>query len=250
MVLRESKDLLEVITEAIGDKKGYDIKIMNVMQATTLTDYFVMCTSDSDVQSRAIANNVNEKLGKIFEKNMPQPEGYANGEWIVIDVRRVIVHIFLPELRERFNLEEFWEKQLEKALRDRSDSAEKQARENGKQVKETGKKASKPAAGKGVKKAGKAVSAKEAVETKLKKSAAKKKSAGEKIAKLAKTSKSAKEAIEEEILKHKAKKETQRETAVKRAAKAKKTAAAKARPASSTSKKATAGSLKKKTVKK
>ena len=255
-MLRESKDLVEVIIEAIGDKKGYDIKVMNVMAATTLTDYFLFCTSDSDVQSRAIASNINEKLETILERRMPQPEGYANGEWLVIDAKRVIVHVFLPELREKFNLEEFWAKQLEKAERIKEENGEnpKAVKEAGKTSKVAAKKGSKAsegkkgaAAGKG-KKAAKPLSAKEAVESKLKKSVPKKKSAAAVLDKVAKKAKSAKEAIEEEILKSKAKKEAQRETAVKKAAKAKKAAPAGAKAVKKTAVKTLVS--KKKTAKK
>jgi len=116
-----SKELLKLLREAAEEKKAYDVKIIEVSALTTLTDYFMICTSDSNVQSRAIADNIADRL----EENglaINSREGYQNGEWVVMDTRKVIVHIFTPEIREHYNLERFWEEEVEDIQKGASDN--------------------------------------------------------------------------------------------------------------------------------
>lgn|GEM_PF-30292 len=108
-----SRELLKIINEAACDKKAFNIKTLDVSDVTVMTDYFFICSSDSTVQSRAIADNIIERLeeaGLIIKPG----EGYKTGDWVVLDTRKVIVHIFLPEIREYYNLEHFWEEELGK----------------------------------------------------------------------------------------------------------------------------------------
>jgi len=116
-----SKELLKLLREAAEEKKAYDVKIIEVSALTTLTDYFMICTSDSNVQSRAIVDNIADKLeenGLVINSR----EGYQNGDWVVMDTRKVIVHIFTPEIREHYNLERFWEEEIEDIQKGASDN--------------------------------------------------------------------------------------------------------------------------------
>lgn len=104
----DTDKLVEVITEALLEKKGEEITVMDVHQLTTLTDRFVVCHASSDVQIKALANNVLEatkkKLGEVAWKK----EGLDSRRWVILDYVNVVVHIFKKELREYYALERMW----------------------------------------------------------------------------------------------------------------------------------------------
>ena len=103
----ESSQLANKITDLIFNKKGYDVKILDLRKITTLTDYFVVCSGDSDTQVKAIADEVDKELRD--EGIRPwHTEGYQALNWILIDFVDVVVHIFKKETREFYNLEKLW----------------------------------------------------------------------------------------------------------------------------------------------
>jgi ribosome-associated protein len=110
-----------LIKEAAEEKKAYDIKILEVSAVTVLTDFFLVCSSDSNVQSRAIADSIADMLEENG-RSVASREGYQKGDWVVIDTGRVIVHIFTPEVREHYNLERFWEHEIERVQQGASDN--------------------------------------------------------------------------------------------------------------------------------
>ena len=88
-------------------KKAQDIKIIYVDKITTLTDIFMICTSNSDAQSRAITNNIKEGLEK-YSVNPAHIEGYQNLKWVLMDYINVTVNIFQKDYREYYNIERLW----------------------------------------------------------------------------------------------------------------------------------------------
>lgn len=104
----DTDKLVEVITNALLEKKGEDITILDVHKLTTLTDKFVVCHASSDVQIKALANNVlqatKEELGEAVWKE----EGRDSRRWVILDYVNVVVHIFNRELREHYALERMW----------------------------------------------------------------------------------------------------------------------------------------------
>jgi ribosome-associated protein len=100
--------LVQAIAQAADDRKAADIVVLKVVGISYLTDYFVMATGFSRTQVRAISDAIEEKVAKEFQKNPLRVEGKAEGSWIVHDYGDVIVHIFLPQEREFYNLEAFW----------------------------------------------------------------------------------------------------------------------------------------------
>lgn len=104
----ESK-LLELIIEYLEDKKGIDIKVMEVKEETTLSDYFVVVSGTSNTHIKALADNVEVELKKqnIYPNKI---EGYNTATWILMDYGDVIVHIFTEQERQNYKLEELWEK--------------------------------------------------------------------------------------------------------------------------------------------
>ncbi len=98
--------LVETIIEAIREKKGFDITVIDISKQSSFADYFVICTGVSGVQTGAIAENVVRKARKV--QKAKGIEGESAGLWILIDFADVIVHIFQSDIREKFALENLW----------------------------------------------------------------------------------------------------------------------------------------------
>lgn len=103
----ESKEMAKLICSALADKKGEDIKIINISEVTVLADYFIIASGTNRSQVQAMADNVEEILGKAGCEPK-QVEGYQNANWILMDYRDVIVHIFDRENRLFYDLERIW----------------------------------------------------------------------------------------------------------------------------------------------
>ena len=104
---KESRELPKQICEALADKKGEDIKILNISEVTVLADYFIIASGSNRNQVQAMADNVEETLGKLGHEPK-QIEGYQSGNWILMDYQDVIVHIFDNENRLFYDLERIW----------------------------------------------------------------------------------------------------------------------------------------------
>ena len=92
---------------ALEDIKGRDIVVLDVRRMTALFDKLVVVSGDSTRQNKALANNVQEKL-KALGAAVHGVEGAESGEWILIDLGAVVVHIMQPAIRQYYNLEELW----------------------------------------------------------------------------------------------------------------------------------------------
>ena len=104
----DSKELALQIASAAEEKKAQDIVLLKVTDVSYLTDYFVIITGFSRTQLKAIAESIEEKIEAQYNRFPVRASGKGEGDWIVIDYADVIVHIFLPEEREYYNLEAFW----------------------------------------------------------------------------------------------------------------------------------------------
>lgn len=102
-----SKNLAKAIAHAVLSKKAYDVNILDLRTLTTMTDFFVVCSVDSDTQARAVADAVKNEL---MEKGEPsvRKEGYTEGRWVLLDYVDVVAHIFHKEMRAFYNLEKLW----------------------------------------------------------------------------------------------------------------------------------------------
>ena len=103
-----SKQIAYLIAEAADDKKAQDIVLLKVAEVSYLTDYFVVVTGFSKPQLRAICDSIEQKVAENLELEPIRIEGKTDGRWVLIDYGEVIVHVFLPEEREFYNLEAFW----------------------------------------------------------------------------------------------------------------------------------------------
>ena len=95
------------ISELMLDKKAVDIVMIDVRKITTLTDFFVVCTSESEPQTRAITDHINQKMKEEGVKSW-HIEGYEHLDWVLIDFVNIVVHIFSKETREYYEFERLW----------------------------------------------------------------------------------------------------------------------------------------------
>ena len=95
------------IGELILDKKGYDINILDVQKITSLTDYFIICTSDSEPQTKAIVEHIEEKLKKEGIRPL-HIEGKDHLAWVLLDYVNIVVNVFNKDLRKFYNIERLW----------------------------------------------------------------------------------------------------------------------------------------------
>lgn len=95
------------VIDAIEDIKGFDITVMDVRKLTSMTNYMIVASANSSRQAKAIADNVREKLkGKGFA--IRGTEGEKEGEWVLVDLDDIVVHIMVPATRAYYNLEQLW----------------------------------------------------------------------------------------------------------------------------------------------
>jgi ribosome-associated protein len=101
--------LLETIVEAIDDKLGKDIISLDLsLLDGAICDTFVVCSAGSPTQTSAIADGVEETVEKVLGRRVLRSEGKQVGEWVVMDYGEIMVHIFLTEKRDFYNLEALW----------------------------------------------------------------------------------------------------------------------------------------------
>ena len=105
--MEQSKKMAKLAYEALEDKLGEDIKIINISEVSVLADYFIIANGSNDNQVRALVDNVEETLGKAgFD--VKQREGYGLGSWVLLDFGEIIVHVFDKENRLFYDLERIW----------------------------------------------------------------------------------------------------------------------------------------------
>lgn len=103
----KSTTLAKKISQLILEKKGEDVKIMDIRELTNISDYFVIASASSDTQVKAIADHISKETKKIDERPWHN-EGMTNMNWVLLDFVDVVVHIFLTESRKFYNLEGLW----------------------------------------------------------------------------------------------------------------------------------------------
>lgn len=102
-----SKELAKLAIKALDDKKGEDISIIDISEVSVVADYFIIAGGSNRSQIQAMADNVDEILGKNGG-SLRQIEGYDAGNWVLLDFSDVIVHIFDKENRLFYDLERIW----------------------------------------------------------------------------------------------------------------------------------------------
>ena len=105
--VENSQQIASQIANFMVDKKAVDIQILDVRGLTTLTDFFIICTSESQPQSRAICNHIEDEMLKEGIKPWHK-EGFEKLEWVLIDFVNIVAQIFSRESREYYDFERLW----------------------------------------------------------------------------------------------------------------------------------------------
>ena len=106
-LVENSQQIASQIADLMIDKKALDIQILDVRGLTTLTDFFVICTSESQPQSRAICNHIEDEMLKEGIKPWHK-EGVEKLDWVLVDFVNIVVQIFSRESREFYDFERLW----------------------------------------------------------------------------------------------------------------------------------------------
>lgn len=112
--MNQALEMARVAYQALDEKKGEDIRVIDISGISVIGDYFVITNGTSDSQVGALVDNVEEKMHKAgyIQK---QREGQNSGTWVLLDYGDIIVHVFDTESRSFYNLERIWSdgKQIE-----------------------------------------------------------------------------------------------------------------------------------------
>ena len=100
--------LNQLIINSLEDIKAFDITVIDVRKKTSIADYMIIASANSNRQTKALARHLKDTL-KELGKSVANIEGEVDGEWVLVDLNEVLVHIMLPTTRAYFNLEELWQ---------------------------------------------------------------------------------------------------------------------------------------------
>jgi ribosome-associated protein len=104
-----SQTLSKIIIEGMQEKKGVDIVVLDLRGVkSAVTDFFVICSGNSDTQVEALMNSVEEQVYKLVGEYPWHKEGAMNREWILLDFVSVVAHVFKKDRRKFYGLEELW----------------------------------------------------------------------------------------------------------------------------------------------
>lgn len=110
------RKLQKIVVAALEDIKGEDIEIINTTKLTSLFDRLVVASGNSNRQVKSLARNVQDKVreagGEVFGI-----EGEDTGEWVLVDLGSIVVHVMQPAVRSYYNLEELWQTRPKRAAK-------------------------------------------------------------------------------------------------------------------------------------
>ena len=99
--------LQKIVVDALEDIKGHDIEVINTSKLTPLFDRVIIACGDSNRQVKSLANHVQDKVREAGGEVISS-EGEENGEWVLVDLGDIVVHVMQPTIRAYYNLEELW----------------------------------------------------------------------------------------------------------------------------------------------
>jgi ribosome-associated protein len=108
------KTAVQIASKALEDKKGIDIRVIPLSKNNGMADALVIATGKSKTHVKGLSEEVEKKLAESgFE---PQLEGMPENQWVLVDIGDIVVHIFLPETRDLYNLEKLWGLDIEEDM--------------------------------------------------------------------------------------------------------------------------------------
>lgn len=105
--MNQALEMARVAYQALDEKKGKDIRVIDISGISVIGDYFVITNGTNDSQVRALVDNVEEKMHKAGYE-LKEQEGNNSGTWVLLDYGDIIIHIFDRENRPFYNLERIW----------------------------------------------------------------------------------------------------------------------------------------------
>lgn len=105
--MEQAKEMAKLAYKALDEKKGEDIKVIDISEISVLADYFIIANGTNANQVNALVDSVEEELSKAGY-DVKQREGYGLGNWVLLDFGDIIVHVFDKENRLFYDLERIW----------------------------------------------------------------------------------------------------------------------------------------------
>ena len=104
---RLPEEIKKVVLE-LFEKKACKIVVIKLLEVSDVTDYLIICSGNSSKQNQAISAGIQRVLKKEYKSKAYGTEGEKSGEWILLDYVNFVIHVFLPEVREKYLLEKLW----------------------------------------------------------------------------------------------------------------------------------------------
>lgn len=106
-MMNQAKEMTKLVIKALEDKKAEDIQIIDIGEISVIADYFIIASGNNRNQVQALSDNIDDALGRAGYANR-HIEGYDTGNWILMDYKDIIVHIFDQENRLFYDLGRIW----------------------------------------------------------------------------------------------------------------------------------------------
>ena len=108
MTVAESRKLADRIAELAADKLAVDVVVIDLHDVIGYTDFFVICSGNTERQTKAIHDAIHQGMKSDHGRLPRRVEGLSQGRWILMDYLDVVVHVFTPDTREYYRLEQLW----------------------------------------------------------------------------------------------------------------------------------------------
>ncbi len=106
-ITMHSEQLSELVSKTLDDNKAIDIKVIDVRELTDVMDWMIVCSATSSIHSKSMANKV-LRAARAEGVKAFGVEGEDDGDWVLIDLNDVVVHIMMPSVREFYSIEKLW----------------------------------------------------------------------------------------------------------------------------------------------
>ncbi|GIK63871.1 MAG: ribosomal silencing factor RsfS [Chloroflexota bacterium] len=103
-------DYARAIVDIISDVKGEDVVLLDLRDVTVITDFFIICTGNSDRQLKAIIEKISQGMKEKHDLRGARIEGNPEGGWVLVDYGDIVVHVFTEDQRDYYDLEGLWSK--------------------------------------------------------------------------------------------------------------------------------------------
>ncbi|SCA63564.1 Ribosomal silencing factor RsfS [Chlamydiales bacterium SCGC AG-110-M15] len=102
-----AEKLVQLIAQRVYDRKGFNIMAIDVREVSSITDFLLIAEGNIERHVVAISEDIQDCMREIGEKPF-RVEGRENGDWLVLDYLNIMIHLFIPEMREKYQLEKLW----------------------------------------------------------------------------------------------------------------------------------------------